>query len=348
MKIVFLALSAAALAAAAQPGNWADFNEEWANSPEYEASKALCRSVRALAPPASDRPTAQQRAALRGCSSEDLYYGIGRPADPERARLCAFIEAEEAEDEGTPTYPFSGRTMLMTIYANGAGARRDLDRAIRLACEVEGAPAESHARVSHLAELRAASWTGDDFHYCDDITSGISGGYCAGHRAAIAGARRDAEIARIAARFTPAQWRSFAALREAHAAYADARAESEVDLSGTLRVALQISEQESLRDEFAEVLRRLEAGEAPPVGSAEFRAADAALNAAYRRARRADHGEGPGAVTPFGIRRAQRAWLRYRDAFLAFASLRYPNVPRDSLAAWLTRQRTGILGPAEY
>ena len=44
-----------------------------------------------------------------------------------------------------------------------------------------------------------------------------------------------------------------------------------------------------------------------------------------------------------GIRDAQRAWLRYRDAFLAFAALRYPQVTRDSLSAWLTEKRTKML-----
>ena len=38
-----------------------------------------------------------------------------------------------------------------------------------------------------------------------------------------------------------------------------------------------------------------------------------------------------------------RAWLRYRDAFHAFAAVKYPRVPRDSLAAWLTRNRSEII-----
>ena len=33
--------------------------------------------------------------------------------------------------------------MLMTIYANGVGAARDLDLATALACQVEGAAAKS-------------------------------------------------------------------------------------------------------------------------------------------------------------------------------------------------------------
>jgi hypothetical protein len=57
--------------------------------------------------------------------------------------------------------------------------------------------------------------------------------------------------------------------------------------------------------------------------------------------------ESPGAVTREGIRDAQRAWLRYRDSFLAFASVKYPKISRDSLAAWLTDKRTAMLIPEE-
>ena len=352
MKTVFLAtlcaLAVAGAALAAQPQDWGDFKADWLDSAGYESSQALCRSVRGREPPAADRPTPDQAAALRGCSSEALYYGIGMPADPERARLCAFVEESQQEENVSP-YPFTGRAMLMTIYANGLGARRDLDVAIHLACGIEGAPAESHGRVTRLAALRDQRWTGSDFHYCDDVTSGLAGGYCADHGATIAGARREAEFARLAARWPVEHRRSFAELRAAHGSYVEARGESEVDLSGTLRAAMQIGAEESLRDELLDMLRKLEARQAPAFTSAQFRLADASLNAAYRRILRADQGDGPGAVTPEGIRRTQRAWLRYRDSFLAFAALRYPEVPRASLAAWLTRQRTELLAnPIEY
>ncbi|MGZ8287012.1 MAG: hypothetical protein ACXW27_14195 [Allosphingosinicella sp.] len=47
------------------------------------------------------------------------------------------------------------------------------------------------------------------------------------------------------------------------------------------------------------------------------------------------------------MRDAQRAWLRYRDAFLAFAAASFPKVDRDGLAAWLTEQRIETLAPVE-
>ncbi|HET9639330.1 MAG TPA: lysozyme inhibitor LprI family protein [Allosphingosinicella sp.] len=338
-----LAVALAIAAAAEPPWDWGDASDEWTNSAGFETSKALCRKLRDREPPASDRPDPAQAAALKGCDSEALYYGIGRPADPVRARQCAFLEAER-EDAGV----FSGRTMLMTIYANGRGAKRDLEVATHLACGLDGAPMESHGRVSHLAEAKAKGWSGQDFHFCDDITSGLAMGYCASHFAGIAGARRESELAQRIVGWTAAEKQAFARLRQAHEAYVEAHGLGEVDLSGTARGAMVVEAEEAERDEFSALLTSLSGGHRPPGGAAAYKAADSKLNAAYRQLMRDTMPtESPGPVTREGIRDAQRAWLRYRDAFLAFAAVKFPKVDRDGLAAWLTEQRTEILAPVE-
>jgi len=343
-RFPLLAAVLAVAAVAAEPAwDWGDVKDEWASSGDYGTSRALCRKLRNREPPASDRPDSATAASLKGCDSEALYYGIGMPADPVRARQCAFLEADR--DEGGV---FSGRTMLMTVYANGRGAKRDLDVATHLACGIEGAPAESHGRVTHLAELKAKGWKGQDFHFCDDVTSGLAMGYCASH-AAIAGALREAALASMTAGWTAAEKQAFGKLRAAHAAYVEAHGSGEVDLSGTARAAMSIAAEEALRDELVEVLERLRSGRALPTPAARLPAEDSALNAAYRKRLREAAGAGdyPGAVTAEGIRAAGRAWLRYRDSFLAFAAIKFPRVPRNELAAWLTRQRTALLTPEQ-
>ncbi|MBV2208460.1 MAG: hypothetical protein KUL77_02720 [Thermomonas sp.] len=46
-------------------------------------------------------------------------------------------------------------------------------------------------------------------------------------------------------------------------------------------------------------------------------------------------------VTRAGIRETQRAWLKYRDAWLTFADARYWD--KQAIVTWLTRQRTDQL-----
>jgi len=331
------ALGLCALAAASAQ-DWSENKDEITSG--MTQSKAICRGVLHRDPPAADRPDARTAASLKGCDSEKLYYGIGMKADPVRARQCAFLEMQKEPDEGI----FAGRTMLMTIYANGVGAKRDLDVATHLACGLEGAPAEVDGRVTHLAELKSKGWTGNDFDFCDDITSGLAMGYCADHAANVAAPARDAKIAALASGFAPAEKQAFEALRKAHAAFVDAHGDGEVDMSGTARAAMEIEAQEGARDEFVDILQRLASGRAPAFTHAQFVAADAKLNQAYRKAlAEAGPPDAVGAVQKEGIRDAQRAWLRYRDAFLAFAALKYPQVTRDSLSAWLTEKRTKML-----
>jgi hypothetical protein len=333
MKTLVLAAAfAAALAAPpAARWDWGTVKDEYTGMAE---SKALCRQLKDREPPAADRPTPAEAQALKGCDSEKLYYGIGMPADPVKARKCAFLEAQGDESV------FGGRTMLMMVYANGKGARQDYDVAIHLACGIEGAPAESDGRVRDLVDRRKRGDKDGDFDYCDDITSGLAHGYCAGHSQNVDEAKREAVWARLTASWSPGEKQALARARAAHKAFAQAHSGGELDLSGTARGAIAIAAEERLAAELLADVQALEAGRAPAGGPAGFAGADAALNAAYRKELAAVVPDsGPGAPTREGIRTAERAWLAYRDAFLAFAALRYPNVSRDSLAAWLTRQR---------
>lgn len=320
--------------------DWGNPGAELAGNPQYARSQALCRAVAGRAPPAADRPDPATAAALAGCDAEALYYGIGVARDPARARQCA--ATQNPTDQMLE--PFAGRAMLMTIYANGEGATRDLDLAIRLACTIEGAePAEYDRRVLHLARLRDGRWQGRDFSYCDDIDPGLGTGLCASHRAALARPQREAALRALFAQWTPAERQAFESLRRAFEEFVAASREGDLVRAGTSHASLRNRLEQGLRDQFADVLQRLDAGRAPRFTAAQLRTEDLQLNQAYQ-ARLADERQydAPG-ITPESIQNAQRAWLRYRDAFLAFAAVKYPRVPRHGLAAWLTQNRSQII-----
>jgi uncharacterized protein YecT (DUF1311 family) len=337
MKAAPTAAASAPIKIAPADWDWSAANDEVSGSSDFASSKALCRQVIHNEPPASDAPDEQAAPSLKGCSSEALYFGIGVPADAVKARQCAFLEIAQKRDDS----PFSGRGMLMTIYANGSGATRNLDVAMHLACGIDGAAAESHGRVSHLAALKGRHWSGTDFSFCDDITSGLAGGFCASHEADIAGAERDRRFAVVTRGWSPGEKRAFEAVKKAHAAFADAHSGGEIDLSGTLRGAMAVEAEESLNQELLGMIESLQAGKAPIYSAEQLAAADAALNAGYRAFLASDSvgGDFGGTVTREGVRDAQRAWLAYRDSFIAFAAIKYPKVARTSIAAWLTNNR---------
>jgi len=225
---------------AARAEDWGDVKSDYGSAFDNAPSKEICRQAKGAKPPPEDLPDAAARAALKDCDSEKLYYGIGMPADPAKARQCAFLERERDDPEGGGS--FSGEVMLMTIYANGVGARRDFDLATHYACQLDGAPAEMDYRIQHLAELKAKNWQGHDFDFCNAITSGYAQGQCAVHEAEVADARRDARLAALTAPWTPAEKAALAKLQAAEAEFVEAL-DAEVDLSGTGRVAFEIEAQ---------------------------------------------------------------------------------------------------------
>jgi len=236
--------------------------------------------------------------------------------------------------------------MLTVLYANGEGVAKNIPLAIRFACEAGGAPAEISIRVKHLESLGAGTpKPGLAFDFCDDMTSGYMEGSCAAYGSEIAAQKRAASLDAIAASFTPAQRSAFAALRRLEEEYALAHAKGEIDLSGSARAMYQIDAEDTLRDDFVAALKLFETGKNPGGSKTQYADADARLNLAYRKALgdAEAHKDGYGAVQPEGIRDAERSWLKYRDAWLAFAKARYPSVPADAWLVLLTNDRTSIL-----
>jgi hypothetical protein len=233
-----------------------------------EAPAPDCETLKTIPLPLDDQPSAATLASLKGCSSEALYFGIGLAKDPVLARQCAYLE-REGPDNGWPNL-FFGTGMLMTIYANGAGADRNFDVAMRFACELNGAPAEEAGWIAHLQKLKNENWQGQDFSPCDDITSGAAMGFCAAHEEKLADAAREAKLADITAHWSGAEHDTFAALKKAMNDYVEAKADNEVDMSGTARGVLSVDAKEEEEERFLATLERLISGDLAHVSGRDF------------------------------------------------------------------------------
>lgn len=288
--------------------------------------------------------------AWPACDSYKFYSGIGRRVDFEAARQCAWKERLAQQENIEPRYTvasvFGGSAMLAVLYANGEGVSRDMPLAIRFSCEAGGAPAEISVRMRHLQALvKESSKSASAFDFCGDITSGFMEGFCAARSSEIRDQKRTGSLDALAASFAPEQRKTFSVLRQLEEAYSVAHAKGEVDLSGTARAMYQIDAEDTLHEDFLAALETFEAGRFPSGSAVQYEAADAHLNRAYRKAlndARA-HKDESGAIQPEGIRDAERAWLKYRDAWITFAKLRYSSVPTEAWLVLLTNDRTSIL-----
>lgn len=316
------------------------FAEEWPHEGE-------CRQWGKVAIPKRDIGDAPA-----GCDAETLYYGRDGKGDGRdfiAARHCAYRERGTGADIESQAAPFGGSGALMMLYANGQGVKRNIPLAKRFACEYGGAPAEVSGRLAHLDAIA----TGTDkapMDLCDDITSGMMMGFCANRDAGFATVARNGRWESLQARWTPAQRDAWGEVRKAADDYFESASTEEVDMSGTARGAFAAEVRETLETGLFDAVTGFEDGKRPTQKAADFTRADKALNATYKATLAkltAGRGEGAfgeyGTIGPDGVRDTQRAWLRYRDALVRFATLRWPGTSADAWKAWLTIERTKAL-----
>ena len=269
----------------------------------------------------------------------DLYYGFGAASDPVRARQCALAAVGHgADDPG-----LYGNGVLINVYANGRGAPRDLDRAIRYACDDGIASAfDRTTRVNRLMTLKGRAAPAKPFDYCDNATSDYAVGQCMDVEAGRAAEARKRRFADLTAGWPADRRAALAAMRRAEAAFATARAQDETNTSGTDRFWLGRGAAEAVHDDTLKLFEQAAAGRLDGAAPGGLAAADQRLNAAYKTLMASDAlnaGSDNGDLTRTGVRAAQRAWLTYRDAWLTLSRLAWPK-SADALAAALTQART--------
>ncbi len=257
------------------------------------------------------------------CNATNAYYGIGEPVNDAKARACAY-----AGDD---------YDVLAMLYANGRGVPRNIAVARKAVCAPDpAAPAEIEGRLKHLAKMEAHPG-GKPFDWCDDITSGMMEGACASIKSALDQQRRDGRIAAMAASWSPAQKTALATLHREMEAFVKAR-DGEVDLSGTARAAMLFEAEDEVRQQYAELLARADSGKLADASPARAKAVDEQLNAAWKTVRALPPLD-LGTVKQPDLLAVQRAWLHYRDAWVAFGKQRYPAITADTWVATLTEAR---------
>jgi hypothetical protein len=188
-----------------------------------------------------------------------------------------------------------------------------------------------------LASTRDQPALQKPFSACDYATSGDSVSQCAARVARVETTKREAKSGALTSKWSAPQKAAFAKLQAAADKFISERIHSEIDLSGTMRGALQTAEEKKLRAGIAEDLEALELGQLLTL--TDLAAADSELNAAYHHAMQ-KLATPQGTISQDGVKKTERKWIPYRDAWAAFGVARYPTVPAEAWKAWTTRART--------
>ncbi len=266
------------------------------------------------------------------CASYRSYRGIGRPVNFPKARTCAWRErlAQKAELGQNPAEPTAlivgGSLILADMYFNGAGVKKNIPLAMRLACESEEGMAMLALHDITSPKFSASAHT--PFEFCDYAVTTMTMDFCVSYASEIDDARRNRYYGSLKSSMTPAQQAAFTKLVAAKDTYINAHA-SEVYQGGTIRAIRTTGSQDILENLFHTELVHFERGKWPELSENQVRVADTLLQQQYAKtlkqlSTQSKESIDDGAVTADHLASVEQIWKNYRDAWVAFAALRYP------------------------
>jgi hypothetical protein len=284
------------------------------------------------------------------CASYRSYRGIGRPVNYAEARACAWQErlAQQADLGQDPQEPIAwavgGSLILADIYFNGSGVKRHIALAMRFACESD----EGMANLARPAilKLNGSLPAHRPFEFCDYAATTLAMDFCTSYASEIEDDRRTRYHNSLKSSMPQEQQAAFEALLASLNSYIEAHA-AEVDQGGSIHAIRTLSSQRILNELFHAELFHFEHKKWPPLSDSQVKTADTSLRREYadtlrRLQPRANEPLDQGAVTADHVSTVEEKWEKYRDAWVAFARLRYPN-DVDIIRAEITLDRYRLL-----
>ena len=223
--------------------------------------------------------------------------------------------------------------MLATLYANGEGVKKNKPLALRFGCE-----ADLHSNVlMDLEQISVApAQSKIKFAYCDEVGDTFTMNRCAEVGEEIAAQKRADALAKSTSHWPQAHQAAFKLLQQAHEDYLSSLVRDETSQQGSIHILREFHVAEVQHDKFLASVKQFERGDLPHGNASDYAKADAELNRLYRIA----ISEGDGDIKADGIQRTERVWLKYRDAWVAFAKLHYPGSEANAWLTLLTKERS--------
>jgi hypothetical protein len=272
------------------------------------------------------------------CASYRFYRGIGHPVNYAEARACAWQE-RVAQNAGQGDL-IGGSLILADLYINGFGVERNVPLAIRFACESEEGMAMLAA--AEIAKLNGSRPARGQFEFCDYATSTFTQNFCSGYASEIEDEPRIRYYNSLKSSMPAEQQVAFEKLLAAQDAYVEAHT-AEVYRGGSIRNMRALGSEDILKNLFHTEVVHFEGKRWAKLSSDQVTTADALLQREYekklKQLRKHTKEEiEDGEITVDDLSGAEKSWELYRDAWVAFARLRYP-AEVDVIRAEITLDR---------
>jgi uncharacterized protein YecT (DUF1311 family) len=169
------------------------------------------------------------------------------------------------------------------------------------------------------------------------------GGFCAFIRERQDEKERSYRLTEYRSKLTPPQKEIFDKLQITVREFAKLRGDKETDQMGSARSELVIEAQAAEMDTFESDLSDFGKGNTPHFADKQFGDLDKNLNHIYQEIMHAKVDDnsrlGFTTITKEDVKISQRAWLKYRDAWVSFGHVTYTSVDPISWKAFFTERR---------
>ena len=306
---------------------------------EVEAAK-ICEGYKNYSPaPGAVAPAVDRRrfGNVKVCGDGFLEELIGKRQELDEFRRCCLVTKACNKE-------------LAMIFANGWAIKRDYDAALYFLCRAgnEMAAAEQWGMIGHIQEMRKDK-NPQDLLFCNYAVSGAGQLYCGQIEKGLKDTARENRVEKLKKTLDQKSQEKLGDLVKAAEKFADEEGglAAVPDIGGTGYPAEVLSEQGKIYDNAVSAIVRFTGKRAPEASVERLDKADADLNNAYKAAL-ANPLECSMCSDPKtgvnSLRDTQRAWIKYRDAWVLFYQTRWkgaaaPDALKREIMTELTIER---------
>lgn len=280
----------------------------------------VCDGVAHGVIPATDYPSAAEKIEFKDKSCLNYRYGFGVKKDLIKYRKCLLSQQNNEVD-------------VIDMYASGLGVRKNRKLAIRLVCNTDDANSDSETIINALKN------EDELFDYCSVIEANMGGNedsFCSDRFIDIQVGKYNSALDAMMSTWPQSHQVAFKNLRDKADAYFKAHADLENTNWGTDRYKDTIDESLGEINEFLITINKFEKGVFPH--NDNYSSADKNLNATYTKTMHCDRGND----YHFNLddcKETERKWIKYKEAWIEFAGLHFPQLKPQVLQTWLTEKR---------
>ena len=317
--------------------NIKDLSEEFPDRFEKDIGTDLIKTLSTIKIPEEDMADEETAKKLEDEDPESYYYGYDGTPDYKKARLVAYSKFRKEFDISDPCSLISPASVLMMVYTNGQGVKRNFDLGMMFGCISSFAYMELEGAINTIQKFKSTNWIGNNFSLSNIATSGLMCGYISIVKVKKKDGQLRQKFKHMTKNWSKAETEDFEKLQKAANDYFEQKSNHETCRGGTLATSRAFTAKLIMEENFETVLMRpIHKHKIYSLG--DFQKSDKKLKSTYESLLKKLHDEKgfTDGVEKTDVVKTQKTWKKYKEAFVDFIKIKYPKFSISTIKKVLT------------